>query len=109
MEDYMDDSTKRPAWMEDELVKDISSQKLAFLEKIYRETQGKSKKELMSFLMPMMQKAKQENLTFTPAEMNAAITAIKKYSTAEEIAKMDKIMAKAQSAHPADTLKNGGN
>jgi len=85
----MDNTTKRPLWMEDELVKDISTSKLTFLEKMYRETQGKNKKEMMSFLMPMMKKAKEENLSFTPAEMNAAISAIKKYSTQEEIAKMD--------------------
>lgn len=104
----MNDSIKRPVWMEDELVRDISPKKLDFLEKMFQETQGKSKKELMSFLMPMMQKAKQENLTFTPAEMNAAITAIKKYSTAEEIAKMDKIMEKAHSVQGTGAHKNGG-
>uniref|UniRef100_UPI0040569DC3 hypothetical protein n=1 Tax=Acetatifactor sp. TaxID=1872090 RepID=UPI0040569DC3 len=91
----MNDSTQRPAWMSDDLVKDISPKKLAFLEEMFRESQGKDKKSMMTFLMPMMKKAKQENLTFTPAEMNAAITAIKKYSTADEIAQMDKILEKA--------------
>lgn len=96
----MSDSTNRPAWMADDLVKDISPKKLAFLEEMFRETQGKDKKAMMSFLMPMMKKAKQENLTFTTAEMNAAITAIKKYSTAEEVAQMDKLLEKAQSGRP---------
>ena len=92
----MDNTTKRPIWMEDELVKNISTQKLTFLENMYRESQGKSNKDMMSFLMPMMKKAKEENLSFTPAEMNAAIAAIKKHSTAEEIAKMDQLLQKAQ-------------
>lgn len=91
----MSDTTNRPAWMEDALVKDISPKKLAFLEKMFRETQGKSQKELMSTLIPMMKKAQQEHLTFTPAEMNAAIAAIKNHSTAEEAEKMDKILEKA--------------
>lgn len=99
----MDDSIKHPAWMADELVKSISPQKLVFLEEMFQETQGKNKKELMSFLMPMMKRAKQENLTFTPAEMNAAITAIKKYSSEEEISQMNKILAKAQNNHPTPT------
>ena len=98
----MDNTTKRPLWMEDELVKDISSKKLTFLENMYRESQGKSKKDMMSFLIPMMKMAKEENLSFTPAEMNAAIAAIKKYSSAEEIAKMDHLLEKA-------AKKTGGN
>lgn len=98
----MDNAKKRPLWMEDELVKNISTQKLAFLEKMYQESQGKSKKDMMSFIMPMMKKAKEENLSFTPAEMNAAIAAIKKYSSAEEIEKMDQLLEKA-------TKKTGGN
>jgi len=97
----MDNTTKHPLWMEDELVKNISTAKLTFLEKMYQESHGKSKKDMMSFLMPMMKKAKEENLTFTPAEMNAAISAIKKYSTQEEIAKMDQLLEKA-------TKKTGG-
>lgn len=95
----MEDSAKRPAWMDDALVKDISPRKLEFLETLFQESHGRNKKEMMAFLMPMMKRAKQENLTFTASEMNAAISAIKKYSTEEEIAKMDKILEKS---------KNGG-
>ncbi len=91
----MSDSLKRPIWMDDALVKDISPEKLSFLEKMFYESRGKSQKELMSFLMPMMKQAKQENLTFTPAEMNAAIAAIRKYSSDEDLVKMDQILKKA--------------
>ena len=96
----MDDSTKRPPWMDDDLVKDISPKKIAFLEEMFRESRGKSQKEMMGFLMPMMKKAQQENLTFTPAEMNAAITAIKKYSSEEELNKMNNILEKAHKHIP---------
>ena len=91
----MSDTTKRPRWMNDPSIKDISPKKLDFLEKMFHETQGKSQKELMALLMPMMKKAKQENLSFTPAEMNAAISAIRKYSTPEELSQMDELLAKA--------------
>ena len=84
----------RPKWMSDELVKDISPKKLDFLAQMFTQGQGKSQKEMMLFLMPMMQKAKKENLTFTPQEMQAAIAAIKKYSTEEELAKINDILKK---------------
>lgn len=90
----MSDNEKRPAWMEDELVKGISPKKLAFLEKLFAEGHGKSQKEMMAYIMPMMQKAKQENLAFTPQEMNAAVAAIKKHSSEEELKQIDKILAK---------------
>lgn len=92
-------ATNKPAWMEDELVKNISAKKLTFLEKMFADTQGKSQKELMALLMPMMKKAKAENLSFTPAEMNAAITAIKKHSTPEELQQIDKILSKTKDTH----------
>ncbi|MDR2042997.1 MAG: hypothetical protein LBQ15_01240 [Clostridium sp.] len=84
----------RPAWMEDELVKDVDPRKLDFLEKFFMESQGKGQKELMAYLVPMMKKIKQENLTFTSQEMKAAVTAIKKYSTKEELDKINQILEK---------------
>ena len=85
-----------PAWMSDPLVKDIPRKKLEFLGQMFTEGQGKSQKEMMAFMMPMMKKAKQENLTFTPLEMSAAIAAIKKNSSEDELKQIDKILAKAK-------------
>ncbi len=90
----METANNRPTWMEDELVKSIDPRKLEFLSKLFAEGKGKSQKEMMTFLMPMMRKAKKERLTFTPQEMQAAISAIKKYSTEEELKKIDNILAK---------------
>lgn len=88
--------SQRPEWMSDPLVKDIPQKKLDFLEKMFDEGHGKSQKEMMTFMMPMLKRAKQENLTFTPQEMNAAIAAIRKHSSAEELSKIDKILEKAK-------------
>ncbi|MCM1058176.1 MAG: hypothetical protein NC517_11295 [Firmicutes bacterium] len=85
-----------PAWMSDSLVKDIPRKKLEFLGQMFTEGHGKSQKEMMAFMMPMLKKAKQENLTFTPQEMSAAIAAIKKYSSPDELKQIDKILAKAK-------------
>ncbi len=89
----MDDKNK-PAWMADELVKDIPEKKLEFLGQLFADGHGKSQKEMMAYLMPMMKKAKAEKLTFTPQEMNAAIAAIKKHSTEEELEQIDKLLKK---------------
>jgi len=88
--------SQRPEWMSDPLVKDIPQKKLDFLGKMFDEGHGKGQKEMMTFMMPMLKRAKQENLTFTPQEMNAAIAAIRKHSSAEELSKIDKILEKTK-------------
>lgn len=86
----------RPAWMEDELVRNIPKEKLDFLGRLFTEGHGKSQKEMMAYLMPMIARAKKENLSFSPQEMNAAIAAIRKYSSQEELSQIDKILSKAK-------------
>lgn len=92
----METSQTTPLWMKDPLVKDIPPQKLQFLGQMFAQGNGKSQKEMMTFLMPMLKKARQENLTFTPQEMNAAITAIRRHSNTEEQKEIDKILKKAK-------------
>ena len=92
----MENNQALPAWMTDPLVKDIPEKKLRFLGQMFADGQGKSQKEMMAYLMPMMKKAKQENLTFTPQEMSSAIAAIKKHSSEEELKQIDKILEKAK-------------
>ena len=91
----MDTNSQRPSWMSDELVKDIPQKKLDFLGQLFLDSHGKSQKEMMVYLMPMLKKAKAENLTFSPQEMNAAIAAIKKHSTDEELTQINNILNKA--------------
>lgn len=88
----MEQNTNKPAWMDDPSVKNISADKLDFLSRLFREGKGKSQKEMMAFFLPMMKKAKAENLNFTPAEISACIQAIKKHSTREELAQIDKLL-----------------
>lgn len=92
----------KPEWMSDPLVKNIPEKKLKFLGEMFAEGHGKSQKEMMTFLMPMMKRAKKENLTFTPQEMNAAIAAIKKHSSEEELKQIDKILDKAKKKETTD-------
>lgn len=90
------DDRNMPEWMSDPLVKDIPKEKLDFLSLMFSESQGKSQRELMMALMPMMARAKKENLNFTPQEMGAAIAAIRKYSSEDELTQIDKILEKAK-------------
>ncbi len=92
------ENNTRPAWMADPLVKEIPERKLQFVEELFAKGHGKSQKEMMAFAIPMMKKAKQENLAFTPQEMNAAIAAIRKHSTREELSQIDKILEKTKNA-----------
>ena len=88
----MEQNTNKPAWMDDPSVKNISADKLDFLSRLFREGKGKSQKEMMAFFLPMMKKAKAENLNFTQAEISACIQAIKKHSSQEELAQIDKLL-----------------
>lgn len=90
------ESTNYPEWMNDDLVKDIPKEKLHFLGSIFTELQGKNQKELMSQMIVVMRKAKEQNMTFNPSEMNSTIAAIKKYSSPEELVKIDNILNKAR-------------
>lgn len=98
--DLNNTASSRPAWMDDELVKDIPQKKLDFAAMLFETGHGKSQKDMMRTVLPMMKKAKAENLTFNQNELNACIQAIKKHSTQEELAKMDEILSKKQ-GHPS--------
>lgn len=90
------DYSQTPLWMQDDLVKDIPTEKLEFLSTLFAKGHGKTQKEMMALLMPAMRKAKKEHLTFTQQEMQAAITAIKKYSSEAELQQIQNILEKSK-------------
>lgn len=87
---------EKPAWMSDPMVSIIPEKKLQFLGQLFAQGHGKSQKEMMTLLMPLLKKAKQEGLTFSPQEMSAAIAAIKKHSSEEEKKQIDNILEKSR-------------
>ena len=95
----MEQEKSRPAWMDDELVKNIPQKKLDFAAALFTQGHGKSQKEMMGIVLPMMKRAKAENLTFTQEEINACIQAIKKHSTREELSQIEKIMSGQNNPH----------
>lgn len=93
------ENNKAPAheaqWMNDPSVKHIPKEKLEFLGELASGGRGKSQKEMFPYIMSLMKKAKEKGLTFSPLEIQTIVAAIKKYSSPEELAKMDEIMKKA--------------
>lgn len=79
-------------WMQEPAVQNIPKEKLDFLQKLVFESKQLSQKELLPFLMALAQRSREEHISFSQEEMNAIIEAIRKYSTPEEIAKMNQIM-----------------
>ena len=92
----MSENEARPLWMNDESVRNISEEKLNFLYELFQNGKGKSQKEIMAFFLPMMKKAKSQNLDFTPNEISTCIQAIKKHSTREELSRIDKLLQRQQ-------------
>lgn len=88
----MAQSNSSPAWMQEAAVQDIPKEKLDFLQKLVFESAGLSQKELLPFLMALAQRSKSAHITFSQEEMNAIVEAIRKYSTPEELAKINQIM-----------------
>ena len=88
----MQTQNSAPSWMDDPSLKDIPRQKLDFLQKLVFESKNLSQKELLPFLMALAQRSRDAQISFSPDEMNAIITAIKAVSTPDEINKMNQLM-----------------
>ena len=47
----------------------------------------------MPFLMAVMKRGKEKNISFSDEEINAIVAVIRKHASPEEIAKIEKVMA----------------
>ena len=81
-------------WMEDEAVSFIDKRKLEFIGSLFQSFQGKSKTEVSAGLMERLKYAKENGLTLTPAELSAAISAIRKHASDSEQEKIDSVLNK---------------
>jgi hypothetical protein len=81
-------------WMNDEALKDISHEKLDFLNKVFVQSGAVDKtnqKEMLSFLLSINKLSKNNSISFKKDEIDTIFNVLKKYSTSEDIAKMEKI------------------
>ena len=87
--------SETPTWMQDASVSNIAPEKLEFLKTLVEGGQGKSQKEMMLYMMQNMKIAKTKGLSFTPSELQLLMETIRKYSSPEDLAKVDELLKKA--------------
>jgi len=81
-----------PEWMKDPALAGIDKAKLEFLQMLVSEGSHLSPKEMLPFLMNLSKRGKDNSVAFSREEMDLIIAIVKKNSTPQEIARMDKIM-----------------
>lgn len=81
-------------WMNDPELKEIDKAKLEFLDKMFVQSTSinrSNQKEMMSFLLSLSKLSRDNNISFKNEEVELIFKVLKKYSTPEDIAKMQKI------------------
>ena len=77
-------------WMDDPALKDIDKSKLLFLEKLVIQSSKLIQKEMLPFLLSLSKLSKENNISFDKSEMKLIYSVIQKYSTPDDIEKMQK-------------------
>ena len=80
-------------WMNDESLKNIEPYKLQFLQALVFESSNLKKEQMLPFLMAVMKRGKEKNVSFSEDEISAIVAVLRKSATQEELSKIEKIMA----------------
>lgn len=80
-------------WMNDESLKNIEPYKLQFLQALVFESSNLKKEQTLPFLMAVMKRGKEKNVSFSEDEISAIVAVLRKSATPEELSKIEKIMA----------------
>lgn len=80
-------------WMNDESLKNIEPYKLQFLQALVFESSNLKKEQMIPFLMAVMKRGKEKNVSFSEDEISAIVAVLRKSATPEELSKIEKIMA----------------
>lgn len=86
-------------WMNDPELKNIDRAKLDFLDKMFVQsasinnsgTPEARQKKMMTFLLSLSKLSKDNNISFQKEEVDLIFSVLKKYSTSDDIDKMQKI------------------
>lgn len=79
-------------WMDDPSVSQIDKTKLNFLQALVFESQSLRKEQMMPFLMSIAKRGADQHISFSSEEIETITTTIRKYSSSEELDKIDKLM-----------------
>ena len=86
-------------WMNDPELKNIDRAKLDFLNQMFIQStsinstgsQAERQKKMMAFLLSLSKLSKENNISFQKEEVELIYSVLKKHSTSDDIAKMQKI------------------
>lgn len=81
-------------WMKDPALKDIDRAKLDFLDKMFIQStkiDRSNQKEMMAFLLSLSKLSRDNDISFKKEEVEQIFNVLKRYSTSDDIDKMQKI------------------
>lgn len=79
-------------WMNDPAIAHIDKGKLEFLQALVFESQSMKKEQMLPFLMAVAKRGQENHITFSDDEIDTIIETIRKYSTPEELERIDKML-----------------
>lgn len=79
-------------WMNDPALAGIDKAKLEFLQALVFESRTLKKEQMLPFLMAVAKRGQAEHITFTNEEIETIVAVIKRESSPEEVATIDKMM-----------------
>ena len=81
-------------WMKDPALAGIDKAKLSFLEKLFVQSASidmTNQKEMLPFLLSLSKLSKENNISFDKDEVALIYSVLQKYSSNEDISKMEKL------------------
>lgn len=81
-------------WMNDPALEGVDKAKLSFLEKLFVQSTSidmTNQKEMLPFLLSLSKLSRENNISFDKSEVALIYSVLQKYSSKEDIAKMEKI------------------
>ena len=78
-------------WMDDPAVAHIDKAKLDFLQSLVFESQSLTREQMLPFIMSVAKKGKDNHISFSSEDVATITETIRKYSTPEELDKIDKL------------------
>lgn len=80
-------------WMNDDSLKDIDPYKLEFLQALLFESKNLKKEQMLPFLMAVIKRGQEKNVSFTDEEISKIIAVLKRHASPDELAQIEKVMA----------------
>ena len=86
-------------WMQDNELSNISKEKLLLINSFLTDTSKMNQKEMMMFIMNIIKKCKDQNISFSKDEMTQIMAVVRKHATPDEITKIDKVIKMQNMMH----------